>query len=71
LTLGIVGWVLCGVGSILAVILGFIAHAQIRDAHGRQKGAGMATAGIVLGFVAIALIALAVVISVATGSSQS
>jgi hypothetical protein len=71
LVLGIVGWPVCGVGSILAVIFGFIAQAQIRDSQGRQRGAGMAKAGIILGFVGIALVAVIVIVSAATNSSQS
>jgi hypothetical protein len=50
--LGIV-WVF-GLGAILAVIFGFVARKQIRESKGRQSGSGMATAGIVLGFVGIA-----------------
>jgi hypothetical protein len=49
-----VGWVPCGVGSILAVVFGFVARTQIRNSQGRQGGDGLAMAGIVLGFVAIA-----------------
>lgn len=52
LVLGIV-WVF-GIGSILAVIFGFVARKQIRESGGRQDGGGMALAGIILGFVGIA-----------------
>jgi hypothetical protein len=52
LVLGIV-WVF-GLGAILAVIFGFVARKQIRESGGRQGGAGMALAGIILGFVGIA-----------------
>jgi hypothetical protein len=55
LVLGLVGWVPCGVGSILAVVFGFVARTQIRNSQGRQGGEGLAVAGIVLGFLAIAL----------------
>jgi predicted PurR-regulated permease PerM len=51
LVLGIV-WVF-GLGSILAVIFGFVARKQIRESGGRQSGGGMAIAGIVLGFVGV------------------
>jgi hypothetical protein len=71
LILGIVGWLLCGVGSVLAIIFGFIAQAQIRDSQGRQGGSGMAKAGIILGFVGLALIALWIALIAASGSSQS
>jgi hypothetical protein len=52
--LGLVGWVMCGVGSVVAVVLGYIARSQIKQSWGRQTGSGMATAGIVLGFVGLA-----------------
>jgi predicted acyltransferase len=54
LVCGIAGW-LCVIPAILAVIFGFVAKGQIRDSQGTQSGEGMATAGIVLGFVWIAL----------------
>ncbi|MDR3552839.1 MAG: DUF4190 domain-containing protein [Clostridia bacterium] len=45
----------CGIGSIAAIILGFIARSQIKNSNGTQKGDGMALAGIIIGFVAIGL----------------
>ncbi len=51
LVLGII-WVL-GIGSILAVVFGFVARKQIRQSGGRQSGGGMAVAGIILGFVGV------------------
>lgn len=51
LVLGII-WVL-GIGSILAVIFGFVARRQIRQSGGRQSGGGMALAGIILGFIGV------------------
>jgi len=54
LVLGLVGWLLCGIGSVIAIVLGFVARSQIRQSWGRQTGTGMATAGIVLGFVSVA-----------------
>jgi hypothetical protein len=67
LVLGIV-WVF-GIGSILAVIFGFIGRKQIRESGGRQSGGGMATAGIVLGFVGIAGLILWIVVVVAVTTS--
>jgi hypothetical protein len=49
LILGLVGVFTCGVGSVVAIVLGFIARDQIRRPWSRQTGAGMATAGIILG----------------------
>ena len=45
LILGLVGWTLCGIGSIVAMVLGFIARGQIKASGGRQSGDGMALAG--------------------------
>lgn len=44
---------LCGLGSIVAIILGFKANAEIKRANGAQTGQGLAIAGIVLGFLGI------------------
>ena len=49
MVLGII-W-LWGVGSILALIFGYRAKRQIRQSNGTEGGGGMATAGIVLGWV--------------------
>lgn len=54
LVLGIV-WVYW-IGSILAVIFGFVALNQIKQSNGAQGGRGMAIAGLVLGFVGIATV---------------
>jgi hypothetical protein len=53
LILGLVGWVPCGLGSILAVVFGFVARRQIRDTGRGSGGDGLAIAGIVLGFLGI------------------
>ena len=67
--LGLVGWILCGVGSVLAIVFGFVARDQIRRSQGRQTGSGMATSGIVLGFIAVALWLAILVISMANAGS--
>ncbi len=43
------------IGSIIALITGYMARNEIRDSHGALGGAGLATAGIVLGWVGIGL----------------
>ena len=55
LVLGIVGFLCCGLFlfSVGALITGFLARKQIAESQGRLKGAGMATAGLILGAVAI------------------
>ncbi len=60
LVLGIV-W-LGGLGSILAVIFGFISRKQIRNSNGRQTGDGLSIAGIILGFLGIAGLILWIVL---------
>ena len=51
LVLGIV-WIY-GIGAILAVIFGYKARKEIDGSNGTQTGRGMATAGIVLGWIGI------------------
>jgi hypothetical protein len=60
---------LAGIGSILAIIFGFIARGQIRESRGNQTGNGMAMAGIIIGF--IGLIALAIWVVVLIGAANS
>jgi hypothetical protein len=49
------------IGSILAVIFGFVALKQIKDSGGTQGGRGMAIAGLVLGWIGVAIISLILV----------
>jgi hypothetical protein len=64
LVLGIAGLVIFPViPSILAIVLGRSAKRDIRERPG-LSGEGLATAGIVLGWIGVALIALAVVLFV-------
>ena len=67
MVLGIV-WVYW-IGSILALIFGYIAKGQINQSGGRQTGKGMAIAGIVLGWVGIGFLCLAIIgVLVSAGS---
>jgi len=53
---GILGWVgVIGLGGLIAVIAGHIAKNQIRNSQGRTGGEGLATAGLVLGYLNIGL----------------
>jgi hypothetical protein len=66
LVLGIL-WIFW-IGSILALIFGYVARNQIRERN--QGGYGLAIAGIVLGWVGVGTLALyiiTVIIAVATG----
>ena len=49
------------IGSILALIFGYIAKGQIDALQGRQKGRGFAIAGIVLGWVGVGFLALVII----------
>jgi hypothetical protein len=71
LVLGLAGWPFCGIGSILAIVFGFIAQSQIRQSQGRQGGEGMAKAGIILGFIGVALVVVYVVVTAVATSSQT
>lgn len=60
------------IGSILALIFGYMAKRQIAASGGTQAGSGMATAGIVLGWIGMGFLALLIVllvIGVAAGDS--
>ena len=62
LVFGIACWVVLPVlGSLGAIICGHMAKREIRDAAGRLGGSGMATAGLVLGYVHLAFAILATV----------
>ncbi|SRR5579875_3619139 len=55
------------VGSILALIFGYTAKKQMRQRPGLLKGEGMATAGIVLGWIGVATLIIAVFIGFFAG----
>ena len=65
LVLGIL-W-LCAVGSVLAIVFGFVALSQIKSRQ--QSGKGLAIAGIVLGILGI-LATIATVIAVRTAADE-
>ena len=62
------------VGSVLALIFGYIARQQIAQHQGMQGGRAMATAGIVLGWIGIGFLVLFVPVAIAgmaSGPSSS
>lgn len=62
LIFGILAWVLLPViGAIIAVIAGHMARREISASNGQLGGSGMATAGLILGYVHIGLSILACV----------
>jgi hypothetical protein len=56
-----------GIGSVLALVFGYRARRAIKNSGGSQKGSGLATAGIILGWVGIAILAAAAAAAVAAG----
>ncbi len=68
LVLGLLGWWLCGIGSLLAVIFGHQALSQINASNGMVTGRGMAIAGLVLGYLGLAAILLIFFLAVAAPS---
>lgn len=53
---GITGWtILPYLGAIVAVITGHMAHSEIKKSGGMITGKGMATIGLILGYVMLAL----------------
>ena len=48
------------IGSILALIFGYLAKKEIRDSPQQMEGNGLATAGIVLGWVGMGTLALVI-----------
>jgi hypothetical protein len=56
---GILGWFLIPIiGAIIAIITGHMAKNEIRSSGGRLSGDGMATAGLILGYVQVVLTVL-------------
>ena len=52
------------IGSVLALIFGYIARQQIDQHQGMQGGRGMATAGIVLGWIGVGFLVLFMLVAV-------
>lgn len=61
LVLGILGLVSCAPLGIVAIVLGNQATEEIATSGGRISGDGMAKVGVILGWIAVALLALVVV----------
>jgi len=57
------------IGSILALVFGYIAKSQIEQSGGAQTGMGMAVAGIVLGWIGVGILLLFVLL-IAIGSTS-
>lgn len=60
---GILGWLLLPfIGALAAIITGHLAKKEIRESGGMITGKGMATAGLILGYVQIGFIVLGIII---------
>ena len=65
LVFGLLGWTLLPlVGSLVAVITGHLARAEVRRAPGPVDGDGLAIAGLVLGYSMLALAIIGVLAAV-------
>jgi hypothetical protein len=64
------GW-LFFLPAVLAVVFGFVARSQIRQAGGSQGGDGLAIAGIIVGFAWIALLIILIAVGVANNNNTS
>jgi hypothetical protein len=58
LVAGCAQFMLCGIGAILAIVFGHVARGQIKRSNGAQTGRGLATAGLVLGYVGLVVTVL-------------
>ena len=51
-----------GLGAVLALVFGYRARRQIKDSAGSQTGAGLATAGLILGWIGMAIVVTVVIL---------
>ncbi|WP_009959511.1 DUF4190 domain-containing protein [Verrucomicrobium spinosum] len=56
---------LCGIGSIITIVLGHMALTRVRQSGGSLGGKGMAVAGLVMGYASIALAIVGILASLA------
>jgi hypothetical protein len=69
LVLGIV-WIFW-LGSILALVFGYVAKGQIDRSGGLEGGRGLAVAGIVLGWVGLGLLGVLILLGIGVTSGSS
>jgi Tfp pilus assembly protein PilE len=67
-----IGSLVCGIASVTifsilagipAIILGHISRSEIRKSEGRLKGEGLALAGLIMGYISLAIIPLILIIA--------
>lgn len=62
---GILGWLgLFGLGGLVGVICGHVAKNEIKNGGGTVTGGGMATAGLILGYINVIGVILAIILSI-------
>ncbi len=62
---GILGWLgLFGLGGLVAIICGHVGKSEIKKSGGTVTGGGMATAGLILGYLNVAITILAVILAI-------
>lgn len=51
-----------GIGAVLALVFGYRARREIENSAGRQTGSGLATAGIILGWIGVTILVAGVIL---------
>ena len=65
LVTGLLGWFAFPIiGAIVAVITGHMARREIRDSYGGQSGDGLAVAGLILGYLNLAMTCVGILVVV-------
>ncbi len=62
LVCGVVGIGLCGMPSIVGIVLGHSARRQIRESEGRESGDGIALAGLIAGYATVLFVMVMVAV---------
>jgi len=52
------------IGSVIGLILGYMARSRIRDSAGTLGGEGLAKAGIILGWIGVAILVLGICLAI-------
>ena len=59
---GILGWTIFPLlGSIVAIITGYLGKKEIKESRGALTGDGMATAGLILGYIQVGFVVLVLI----------
>ncbi|HNR01616.1 MAG TPA: DUF4190 domain-containing protein [Anaerolineaceae bacterium] len=62
---GILGWtILPLLGSVAAIVTGHLGKKEVRESHGALAGEGMATAGLILGYIQIGFFVLGLIAAI-------